>query len=141
MCENKEILLKCTKKNTPLFTMEDNEYFCKCVDVYDGDTITVAFKRSNEELIYKHKIRLLGIDTPEVRTKNLEEKKKGIEIRDILREKILNKIIFIKCGKFDKYGRLLAYVYDEDKKINFNKWLIDQGFAYEYNGGTKKIYK
>ena len=132
-------LIACDNKNTPYFSFDKKEYLCKCVDVYDGDTITVVFKPYPNVPIYKYSIRLLGIDTPEIRTKNLDEKKKGIEVRDILREKILGKIITIKCGKFDKYGRLLANIFDEGGQ-HINKWLVDNKYAYEYFGGTKRVF-
>jgi endonuclease YncB( thermonuclease family) len=127
-------------KNTPFFTLEGKEYLCKCVKVYDGDTITVVFKPFEIMLlnsIYKYNIRLAGIDTPELKTNNIDEKKKAVYVRDLLREKILDKFVVIKCGKFDKYGRLLADVYDENKTEHINKWLIDGGFANVYDGGTK----
>lgn len=135
-------LQHCTRENTSEFTFENKEFICKCISVYDGDTITVAFKPFGEK-IYRYNIRLLGIDTPEIRTKNLSEKAMGIKVRDILRKKILNKIISLKCGKFDKYGRLLGEVYinDTNSKNNnksINQWLIDEGMAYVYDGGTKR---
>lgn len=140
----KKDLADCDKKNTQFFTFDGNEYLAKCISVYDGDTITVAFKPFNctkcDGRVYKYNIRLSGIDTPEIRTSNQDEKKKALEIRDLLREKILNKFIIINCGKFDKYGRLLGYVYNEDKSVCYNNWLIDQGFAYVYDGGTKKTF-
>jgi micrococcal nuclease len=135
-------LKDCTTKNTKRFTFDGSRFLCKCIKVYDGDTITVAFKPfqiNNDENIYKYSIRLSGIDTPEIRTKNIDEKKKAIEIRDILKEKILNKFIYIQCGKFDKYGRLLGYVFYDD--ININEWLVNEGFANKYDGGTKDEFK
>jgi micrococcal nuclease len=134
-------LKDCTTKNTKRFTFDGSKFLCKCIKVYDGDTITVAFKPfqiDNNENIYKYSIRLSGIDTPEIRTKNIDEKKKAIEIRDILKEKILNKFIYIQCGNFDKYGRLLAYIFYDD--ININEWLITEGFANKYDGGKKKEF-
>jgi endonuclease YncB( thermonuclease family) len=133
-------LLACTTKNTPYFTFKGQSHICKCVSVYDGDTITVVFdtKIVNGGVgpYYKHRIRLLGIDTPELRTKNLEEKKMGIMVRDFVREKILNKIIRIECDEFDKYGRLLANVFIGDE--NINELLVDMKYAYKYDGGTKQ---
>jgi micrococcal nuclease len=134
-------LKDCTTKNTKRFTFDGSRFLCKCIKVYDGDTITVAFKPfqiNNDENIYKYSIRLSGIDTPEIRTKNIDEKKKAIEIRDILKEKILNKFIYVQCGKFDKYGRLLGCVFYDD--ININEWLINEGFANKYDGGTKNEF-
>jgi micrococcal nuclease len=132
-------LLDCTKKNTPYFTFKGQSHICKCVSVYDGDTITVVFDTkivTDVGPYYKHRIRLLGIDTPELRTKNLEEKKMGIEVRDFVRSKVLDKIIRIECGEFDKYGRLLATVFYQDE--NINELLVKKGYAYKYDGGTKK---
>lgn len=142
----KSELENCTTANTPLFTFDGKEFLCKCINVYDGDTVTVAFRpfyneetKIGDKTIYKYNIRLSGIDTPEIRTKNLDEKRKGIEIRDLLRKKILNKFITIRCGNFDKYGRLLGDIYDENT-IHINQWLIDNGHAYGYDGGTKQIF-
>jgi endonuclease YncB( thermonuclease family) len=140
----------CTLKNTERFSLNGKRFLCKCIKVYDGDTITIAFKPfkdDDEKLntsmtnrIYKYSVRLSGIDTPEIRTTNTDEKIKAIAIRDKLRDKILNKLIYIECGKFDKYGRLLGYIFDENNK-NINNWLINCGYAYEYNGGTKEEFK
>jgi micrococcal nuclease len=142
----KNELFTCCVKNTPRFTLAGNEYLGKCISVYDGDTVTVAFKPFHKDGnidpggIYKYSIRLTGIDTPEIRTKNENEKKEAIAIRDILRGKILNKFVIIKCGGFDKYGRLLGDIYNEDQSIHYNSWLIEQGYAYKYDGGTKRTY-
>ena len=61
-------LLKCDKKNTPYYTLNGHEYICKCVSVYDGDSITVVFMPKGLDTYYKYTIRLTGIDTPEIRT-------------------------------------------------------------------------
>lgn len=133
-------LLKCDKENTPYYTLEGHVYICKCVKVYDGDTITVVFMPMGLDEFYKYNIRLSGIDTPEIRTKNPHEKKQAIVVRDFVREKILNKLITIKCDKFDKYGRLMADVYGYGESQSINDLLIQMGYAYKYNGGTKKKY-
>jgi micrococcal nuclease len=137
-------LLKCSKK-TPNFSFDGQTFVCKCVSVYDGDTITVAFKPYSTEY-FKFHIRLAGIDTPEVRTKNPEEKKQGLLVRDFLRKLILDKLVIIKCGKFDKYGRLLADVFQYDKQgkemlPSINDLLIEKKYAYSYDGGTKQPFK
>ena len=92
-----------------LFTFYGETKLAKCVDVYDGDTIKVVFPLENK--LYKWNCRLSGIDTPELRTKNKKEKELGYIVRDKLREKIFNKIIHVKCDKFDKYGRLLIEIF------------------------------
>ena len=50
-----------------------------------------------------------------------------------------NQLVYLKCGKFDKYGRLLGYVYIEDDTESVNEMMIKNNHAYEYHGGTKKV--
>lgn len=140
--EKYNTLMQCSKK-TPNFSFEGRTFVCKCVSVYDGDTITVAFCPYGDDY-YKFHIRLLGIDTPELRTNNPEEKKKGVEVRDFLRGLILNKLVVIKCGKFDKYGRLLGEVFTgtdvNATEKSINELLVEKNYAYRYYGGTKKEF-
>ena len=85
--------------------------------------------------LYKFSIRLRGIDTPEIRTKNKEEKEIGIIARNELRKLILKQHVRIcNIGK-EKYGRLLCDVYLND--VHVNKWLITNYLAVPYNGGKK----
>ena len=109
----------------------------RVVKVYDGDTITVASKINGlkKSPIYKFQIRLNGIDTPEIKTKNQEEKEIALKIRDILSDKILGKDIVLKNIQTEKYGRLLCEIYLN--KIHINQWLIDQKYAVPYKGGKK----
>ena len=67
---------------------------------------------------------------------NEKEKIYATKARDALREKIMDKIVTVKCGKFDKYGRLLIDIYY--KKQHINQWLIDEKYAFAYDGKTKK---
>lgn len=120
--------------NTPIFTLNGYQTLAKVVHVYDGDTIHVVFKYF--DAYYKWVCRIAHVDTPELRTKNEEEKRKGYETRDKLRELILNKIVNLQCLQFDKYGRLLAEIYIND--IHVNQWLIDNHLAKQYEGGTKE---
>jgi endonuclease YncB( thermonuclease family) len=129
---------------TPL-SFEGQTIECKVVKVYDGDTIKVVFplkyKVKGISLfgqMYKWNCRLSRIDTPELRTKCPIEKQYGYLVRDKLREKILNKVIKITCGDFDKYGRLLIDIYIDG--ININDWLINSNYAFAYDGGTKKSW-
>ena len=129
-----------------LSSVDDAIDFNKCVDgktveakvvsVYDGDSIKVLFPLNG--VLYKWTCRLYGIDTPEIRTRNLQEKEFGFKVRDLLRDKILNKIVQLNCKTMDKYGRLLVTVIHQE--TNINQWLIDNEYAYEYNGGTKKSW-
>jgi endonuclease YncB( thermonuclease family) len=110
----------------------------RVVKVYDGDTITVASKipHLKNSQIYKFHIRLNGIDTPEIKGSNEEEKKIAKKARDALSEKIMNQYVFLKNVKTEKYGRLLCDVYLGNQ--NLNLWMLEQRYAVKYDGGTKK---
>jgi len=130
-------------KKTKMFSFEGRECLGKVVDVYDGDTVKIVFPLSDKEpeRLYKWNCRLINVDTPELRTKNLKEKEFGKKVRDFLREKILHKVVNVKCLDFDKYGRLLVEIFtieNEDiKEECINNWLIENGYAKKYDGGTK----
>ena len=125
--------------NTNLFTLNGEYVLGKCVDVYDGDTVKIVLNIPINNKLYKWNCRIARVDTPELRTKNIKEKQHGYIVRDKLREKILDKIIKVKCLEFDKYGRLLVELYENtDIEYNISDWLIDNNYAYKYDGGTKK---
>ena len=109
----------------------------RVVDVYDGDTVKVVFPLTDKEpeRLFRWNCRLINVDTPEIRTKNLKEKEYAKEARDALRKKILNNIVEVHCKDFDKYGRLLVEIVYEN--VNINKWLIDNNYAKVYDGGKK----
>lgn len=110
----------------------------RVIKVYDGDTITIASKVPNLKysLIYKFSVRLNGIDSPEIKSNNKNEKIIAIKARNALSDKILNKDVYLKNVKTEKYGRLLCDVYLD--KENINNWMIKEKYAVNYNGGTKK---
>jgi micrococcal nuclease len=125
----------CTKTNK--FSLHGYRTFAKCVYVYDGDTVHIIFKMPNGNECYKWVIRLIGIDTPEMKSKNANEKKKANEARDYLRGLILNKLIIVECLEFDKYGRLLGNLFLEGDSISLSQKMITAGFAKAYDGGHK----
>ena len=131
---NKEIDWQTITDDTKLFSFENEQIQAKVVSVYDGDTVKCVFPSNGK--MYKWNCRLTGIDTPELRTLCKVEKKFGYEVRDYLREKILNKVVTLHCGDFDKYGRLLVTIQYDDCMVN--QWLIDNNYAFSYDGGTKK---
>jgi len=118
------------------------------VKVYDGDTITIASKLPyKESLLYRFSVRLRGIDAPEIVTKTsspsslqgedmVKEKKRAIQVRDILSDKILHRTVQLKNTGTEKYGRLLADVYLGN--VHINMWMIQNKYAVEYYGGRKK---
>jgi len=112
----------------------------RVIKVYDGDSITIAGRipELKNDVIYKFNLRLNRIDTPEIKTNNPIEKEYAIKVRDILSEKIMNKMVNIKVLKTDKYGRYLAEV--SYKKLNINTWLLQNNYAIFYDGGTKEVF-
>lgn len=129
--------IKNKSNNSVLFSLKDKKYTAYCISVYDGDSITVIFWFNKK--YYKFKIRMLGYDTPEIRTKNEEEKKYALEAKKALEDKILDKLITIDCGDFDKYGRLLATVYIDG--TNINEYMVNEKYGYPYTGKTKKTFE
>jgi micrococcal nuclease len=105
------------------------EYRAKVKKVYDGDTITVDIDLGFGVVLKNQKIRLLNINTPEVKG---SARKEGLFVRDNLREKILNKKIILKThrDKKGKYGRWLGEVFLEGTSIN--EWLISEGHGCKY---------
>ena len=131
-----DILNQFTSK-TSKFSLNGYRTHAKCVHVYDGDTVHVVFKMPNSNDCYKWIIRMMGIDTPEIKAKNTYEKQLAVKARDFLRDLILDKIIIIECLDFDKYGRLLGNLFIEGNETSISNMMIEKGFAKAYDGGTK----
>lgn len=108
------------------------------IKVYDGDTITIATRLPYKDSpLYRFPIRLKGIDSAEIKSKNVIEKNNAMIARDVLSELILHKTVIIKNIENEKYGRILADVYLGE--ICVNDWMIEKGYAVKYDGGTKQI--
>ena len=108
------------------------------VKVYDGDTITVCSKVPYllNSKSYTFPIRLARIDCPELKSKNEEEKTCAQQVQQILEDILLDNRVKLQVSCADKYGRLLCEVYF--KNININDWMLENHYAVEYHGGTKK---
>lgn len=109
--------------------------------VVDGDTIDCDIDLGFDISI-NQRIRLAGIDTPESKTKDLNEKKWGLEAKDFLKKKLseCKGNLVIKTEKIDsteKYGRILGWLYEDGKEISFNQMMIDEGYAWSYLGEKK----
>lgn len=110
----------------------------KVIKVYDGDTITVAAKlpQFNPNTIYRFSIRLRGIDAPELKSENEEEKEMAIKARDTLHNFLYNKYVTLDNISSEKYSRILADVYCNG--ICMSDWMINKRYAVPYDGRTKK---
>jgi endonuclease YncB( thermonuclease family) len=134
--------LCCSSKDLNHVKINDLKHFvpkikqCKVIKVYDGDTITVAAFLKGDPECYKFQVRLNGIDSPEMKGSSENEKKHAIISRNALSDQILNQIITLDVKGNEKYGRLLADVLYNGK--NMNEWMVQNGYAVKYDGGTKK---
>ena len=112
--------------------------------VLDGDTIDVIIDLGFD-LAKTERVRIAGVDTPEKRTRNLEEKALGIDATEWLKDKLEGAIdgdddLVIRTelvGGVGKYGRLLGWLYIGDATVSLNEKMIDEGYAWAYDGGTK----
>lgn len=142
--------------STPEFTLKEMRLHGRLVDIIDGDSLVVILPILDG--FYKYHVRINGIDTCEIKSKMEENKRLALMARteilnlvtkqdfgyDTDRKMIQEKlnqdvyIIYLECGDFDKYGRLLADVYvNNSKEMCFADHLVDIGLAYRYTGDTK----
>ena len=113
--------------------------------VVDGDTIDVSIDLGFD-LIKKERVRIAGVDTPEKRTRDLEEKALGIDATNWMKKHLEETIdgddeLTIRTelqGGMGKYGRLLGWLYVGDDDVSLNEKMITEGYAWEYDGGTKQ---
>jgi micrococcal nuclease len=117
------------------------EYYVKSVDnVVDGDTIDVVIDLGFD-ILFKSRVRLAGIDTPESRTTDKAEKALGLEAKEYLKKHIkAAKTVTIRTEKMDsseKYGRILGWVYLDGESESINNKMIKDGYAWGYLGDTK----
>ena len=140
------IYQQCTSENTPFVSYENIRKKVKVLRVVDGDTVDIAMVTDDTNRIFKYRVRLYGIDTPEKkplksnpdRDKEIEAAKKSSQA---LHQKMEENhhLVTILLSKPDKYGRLLGTLYDE-KGEDINQWMVHQGFATPYFGKTKKSF-
>lgn len=141
--------------NTPELSIMGTTTYGRVVDIYDGDTLKIVLPVYNS--FYKFTIRLSGIDTCEIKSKNIELKNVGIKARDkvfklvtdidLLEDATKNNIkqilddqvylVWIECMNTDKYGRVLANVYKDKDKQSFSEILLNENLAYSYEGKKK----
>ena len=113
--------------------------------VVDGDTIDVTIDLGFD-LYKKERVRIAGVDTPEKRTKDLEEKALGLDATYWMKKQLEDTIagdeeLIIRTelkGGTGKYGRLLGWLYVGDATVSLNEQMITEGYAWAYDGGTKQ---
>jgi endonuclease YncB( thermonuclease family) len=113
--------------------------------VVDGDTIDVTIDLGFD-LYKKERVRVAGVDTPEKRTRDLEEKALGYDATNWLKDALNGAIagdddLVIRTelvGGVGKYGRLLGWLYIGDAEVSLNEQMIAAGYAWAYDGGTKQ---
>ena len=116
------------------------------VKIIDGDTADFILDLGFD-LYKKERVRVAGVDTPEKRTKNLEEKALGIDATNWLKEKLEGTLagddeLSVRTelvGGTGKYGRLLGWLYIGDDSVSLNEQMIEFGYALPYDGGTKDM--
>ena len=135
----------CTYENTPAYTYENVRKMVKVLRVLDGDTVDIALQEETGK-IFKHRVRLYGIDTPEKRPSASDpEREKEIAASKRSSDALTGRLnendhlVIALFYKPDKYGRLLCTLYDKQGE-DINQWMVKSGFAYEYFGKTKKTF-
>ena len=121
------------------------EYKCKIVRVVDGDTVDVDIDLGFGMWMHKERIRLHGIDTPESRTRDLVEKKFGLEAKKMVETYMpvgsIQTLVTVQ-DKAGKFGRILGKfkIYDgkEDRQTTINEWMIENHYAVAYLGQSKE---
>ncbi len=112
-------------------------YKAEILSVYDGDTVTATIDMGFCAFLYKVKLRLHGIDTPEMRAKDPDEKARAVLARDFVRKRILGRTILMKSLGKGKYGRYLSIIWElddagEPEAESLNDQLIRLGHAEPY---------
>jgi micrococcal nuclease len=118
------------------------EYACKINKVLDGDTVDIDLDLGFNVVLAGQRVRMAGVDTPESRTTNTEEKPRGL----LSKRRLTDKLTGVKCkirtfkpdNNDDKFGRILGEFILEDG-TNVNKWLIENNYAVAYQGENKEL--
>ena len=114
------------------------QYNCTVTRIIDGDTLDVDIDLGFSVKLIKQRIRMMGIDTPESRTRNLEEKKRGLISKQYLLDTCpIGSTIRLVSHHKGKFGRILGSIYTDASEQSINKIMCDEGFAVEYYGGSK----
>jgi len=135
-----------TDINTPYVSYQNIKQLVKILRVVDGDTVDVAMYHQDTNKIFKYRIRLYGIDTPEKKPlKSNPDREQEIAAAKMSTQAMTtkmqenNNLVVVQLYKPDKYGRLLGTFYGKNGE-NINDWMVKQGHAIAYFGRTKKSF-
>lgn len=141
-----DIYREATYETTPEFTFNGQRHTVKILRILDGDTVDIALYHPESHRMYRHRVRLYGIDTPEKRPSK-SDPLRHLEIEASHRatqalESCIpaDRIVEALFYKADKYGRLLCTLYDAQRR-DLNQWMIANGYATAYYGKTKKKFE
>ena len=110
------------------------------VKVVDGDTLDLEIDLGFS-LTKKERCRVAGIDTPECRTRDKEEKQYGLAAKVYMKGLLKNGTnLRVKTEKDGKYGRMLGWIYCDEYEESLNERMVMDGYAWQYDGGTKRIF-
>lgn len=139
--EEQHTFLKYVEYNdVEAFSLKGFETWAKCVKIYDGDTGTFIFFLNGRP--FRFRVRFANIDTAELKSDLEEEKYVANYTKNLVSSWMFDKVVYLKCYNFDKYGRVLADIYPNNDKIKcYNRELLDKGLAYVYQGATRKHFK
>ena len=120
------------------------EYRVSIDRVVDGDTVDCWIDLGDNLKIHK-RIRFAGVNAPETRTRNKEEKKRGLIAKEWLQNKIdpkhvgSSKDIILKSYEYGKYGRVIGelFIVSGSRKQSINKMMLAEGLVTEYDGGAR----
>ncbi len=134
-----------SKTSVPEDLQAPKSFMAYVIDVYDGDTCTVeicAWGAKNQALFVRETVRFYGIDAPELRTKDLDEKQRGYTAKQFVVDRIANKVVRVEMISREKFGRYMANIFYTDadgKEVNLNDELISAGHAVAYFGGHRSV--
>lgn len=148
ICFSTNHLKSCERESTPKWTLSGREQPGKVLNVVDGDTVDIAIELYPDEY-FQFRVRLYGIDTPEKRppkaspTRDAEiaaSKRSTEALTEYLKkyDYFVHKVVFREA---DKYGRWLCTLHYSDTPLSVNDWMVQEGFAKSYFGGTKEKFE
>jgi endonuclease YncB( thermonuclease family) len=114
------------------------------VDVYDGDTFTLASRLPGQQTVYQFQVRVAHVDCPEMRTKDPMEKEVALKAKAFVQRLVLHQWVRLRNVRYDKYGRLLAEVWlmatdhpATEAVVSLHSLLLRERLAVPYEGDTK----